>query len=102
MASASRDRTAAAATREAIQLILRYYFGELRYQKVTVYVAEFNDASIKLHEGLGLHTEGRLRHVVYTGGTTISSCSGCSPENSERNFPPHESRARYGHVRHRQ
>ena len=51
---------------EAIRLVLRYYFGELGYQKVTVHVYEFNAASRGLHERLGFVQEGRLRRMVYT------------------------------------
>ena len=53
---------------EAIRLVLRHYFGELGYQKVTVGIAAFNEASVRLHERLGFQLEGRLRRVVYTGG----------------------------------
>ena len=34
----------------AIQLVLNYYFAELRYQKVTVGIVSYNEASIALHE----------------------------------------------------
>lgn len=53
---------------EAITLVLRHYFDELRYQKVTAHVYSFNNASIALHERLGFQLEGRLRRMVYTGG----------------------------------
>jgi RimJ/RimL family protein N-acetyltransferase len=53
---------------EAILLTCRYYFGELRYQKVTPSVYSFNEASIRLHERLGFTLEGRLRRMVYTAG----------------------------------
>jgi RimJ/RimL family protein N-acetyltransferase len=53
---------------EAIRLVLRYYFQELRYQKVTVYIYAFNEASIKLHEKLGFQHEGRMRSMYFTGG----------------------------------
>ena len=53
---------------EAILLVLRYYFRELRYQKATAYVYSFNDASIALHERLGFTLEGRLRRMHYTNG----------------------------------
>jgi RimJ/RimL family protein N-acetyltransferase len=53
---------------EAILLLLRYFFEELRYQKVTVTVYECNSASIALHEKLGFQREGRLRRTVYTQG----------------------------------
>ena len=53
---------------EAVVLLARYMFGELRYQKCTVTVYEFNDASIRLHERLGFQHEGRIRRIVFTRG----------------------------------
>src|SRR5262245_18205106 len=53
---------------EAIALVLRYYFEELGYQKVTVNVFDFNAASIRLHERLGFRQEGRLRRMTFTRG----------------------------------
>ena len=53
---------------DAIGLVLRYYFRELRYQKVTVNVASFNEASRRLHERLGFQQEGRIRRAIFTGG----------------------------------
>lgn len=53
---------------EAVRLVLRYYFHELRYQKCTVAVYDFNDTSIRLHERLGFRREGCLRRMGYTGG----------------------------------
>ncbi len=53
---------------EAIILFLRYFFEELRYQKVTATVYSCNAASIHLHEKLGFQLEGRLRRTVYTQG----------------------------------
>jgi RimJ/RimL family protein N-acetyltransferase len=52
----------------AILLILRYFFEELRYQKVTVNIHANNPASIRLHERLGFQLEGRLRRMVFSGG----------------------------------
>ncbi len=52
----------------AILLLLRYFFEELRYQKVTVNVHANNPASIRLHERLGFQLEGRLRRMVFSGG----------------------------------
>jgi len=54
--------------REAICIVLRYYFRELRYQKVNVHIYDFNEASIKLHEKLGFQHEGRLRRMLYADG----------------------------------
>ncbi len=53
---------------EAIWLVLRYYFLELRYQKVTVPVHADNLASIRLHEALGFQREGMLRRMTYQHG----------------------------------
>ena len=56
---------------EAILLVLKYYFEELRYQKVTVPVHADNAASIRLHEKLGFQLEGRFRRGFYTGGQYV-------------------------------
>lgn len=53
---------------EAIILFMRYFFMELRYQKVVAHVYGFNNASISLHEKLGFSLEGRLRRMIYTAG----------------------------------
>jgi RimJ/RimL family protein N-acetyltransferase len=53
---------------EAILLVARYYFQELRYQKMNAQVYSFNEASLALHEKLGFVREGTLRRMVYTGG----------------------------------
>jgi RimJ/RimL family protein N-acetyltransferase len=53
---------------EAIKIVLRYYFRELRYQKVTSQIYSFNEPSLRLHEKLGFVREGRLRRMVYTNG----------------------------------
>lgn len=54
--------------REAVSIVLRYYFRELRYQKATAIVYAFNERSQRLHESLGFRLEGRLRCTVYTNG----------------------------------
>lgn len=53
---------------EAIVLLARYMFGELRYQKCTVQVYDFNTPSIRLHERLGFQQEGRLRRMGFSAG----------------------------------
>ena len=53
---------------EMILMVLRYYFLELGYQKVTPHVYSFNNASVKLHEKLGFVKEGQLRNMIYTNG----------------------------------
>ncbi len=54
--------------KEAIKIVLRYYFRELRYQKVTVFIYSFNERSMKLHESLSFKQEGRIRRAVFTNG----------------------------------
>lgn len=53
---------------EAILLVLRYYFMELRYQKANPGVFTFNESSKRLHEKLGFVLEGTRRRVGYSGG----------------------------------
>jgi RimJ/RimL family protein N-acetyltransferase len=58
---------------EAIRMVLRYYFDELRYQKVTIMAHSDNEASIRLHENLGFQREGTLRRMAYTHGGTVDA-----------------------------
>ncbi len=53
---------------EAIYLILKYYFEELRYQKVTIRVHANNEASAALHEKLGFTKEGVNRRMLFNHG----------------------------------
>lgn len=53
---------------EAVVLMMRYYFNELRLHKCNVAVWSFNQASIGLHESLGFVREGVMREVYYTDG----------------------------------
>lgn len=53
---------------EAILLVLKYYFEELRYQKATVPVHGDNEPSKKLHEKLGFMREGTFRSMFFTRG----------------------------------
>jgi RimJ/RimL family protein N-acetyltransferase len=54
-----------------ICMVMRYYFDELRYQKVTVAVHADNPASMGLHEKLGFQREGTLRRMHFSGGQYI-------------------------------
>ncbi len=56
---------------EAIWLVLRYYFEELRYQKVTATVDASNTASLRLHEKLGFQKEGVIRRAMFAFGQYI-------------------------------
>ncbi len=74
--------------REAIFLVLKYYFEELRYQKVTVAVHSHNEASIQLHEGLGFELEGTHRRMGYTqGGYFDVLWYGMTAEEFHERFP---------------
>jgi RimJ/RimL family protein N-acetyltransferase len=53
---------------EAILLLLRYFFDELNYQKVSATVYSNNEPSQRLHESLGFILEGRVRRVIFTLG----------------------------------
>ena len=53
---------------EAVCLVLRYYFRELRYQKCTVNIYAFNETSLRFHRSFGFVEEGRLRRMVFTNG----------------------------------
>lgn len=53
---------------EAILLVLRYYFFELRFRKAEPGVFAFNDASLAMHHKLGFVEEGRRRQHGYSHG----------------------------------
>ncbi len=54
--------------RDAAVVLLRYLFGERRYQKCTVGTPSFNEASVAFHRALGFQEEGRIRRAVFTDG----------------------------------
>jgi len=64
----SREHWGKGYAKEAIKIVLKYYFRELRYQKSTVFIYSFNERSMKLHESLGFMLEGRIRNTVFTNG----------------------------------
>jgi RimJ/RimL family protein N-acetyltransferase len=53
---------------EALRIILRYAFYELRYQKCNSFCVHVNECSIRLHRKVGFIEEGRRRRSVYTNG----------------------------------
>lgn len=53
---------------EMIEMVLRFYFNELGYQKVTPHVYSFNEPSLKLHKKMGFVQEGCLRSMVFSEG----------------------------------
>jgi len=53
---------------EALRLLFRYMFGELRMHKAQAYVYAFNERSQALHRKLGMTLEGTLREAQFTNG----------------------------------
>jgi RimJ/RimL family protein N-acetyltransferase len=54
--------------REAVLLVLRYFFDFLRYQKCSIGVYSFNTISARFHESLGFTQEGCTRRAAYVAG----------------------------------
>lgn len=54
--------------KEAILLLMKYFFEELRYQKCTVNIYGWNEDSIAFHEKLGFIKEGQHRRMIYAKG----------------------------------
>lgn len=53
---------------EAVTLVCRYMFGELRMHKVHAWVYAFNKRSASMHRNLGMTLEGTLRDGQFTDG----------------------------------
>jgi RimJ/RimL family protein N-acetyltransferase len=53
---------------DALCLLARHYFNELRYQKLNAIVYAFNERSIRFHETFGFTLEGTIRRNLYTDG----------------------------------
>ena len=53
---------------EAAKIVFNYYFNELRYNKVNVYIYDYNTPSLRFHEKLGFVKEGCLRQMAYSMG----------------------------------
>jgi RimJ/RimL family protein N-acetyltransferase len=53
---------------DAIRVIMRYYFQELRFNKVNATVYAFNEGSLALHRKLGFAEEGCIRQSIYSDG----------------------------------
>jgi len=54
--------------RDAVVVLLRYLFGERRYQKCTVGAVSFNEESVAFHRALGFQVEGRIRRAHVAAG----------------------------------
>ena len=53
---------------EAVRILLRYGFFELRLQKCNSACIAINEGSIRLHQKLGFEQEGRIRRNIYLHG----------------------------------
>ncbi|HHX72616.1 MAG TPA: GNAT family N-acetyltransferase [Clostridiales bacterium] len=53
---------------EALRILLRYGFYELRFQKCNSGCVHINEGSIWLHKSVGFVEEGRQRRTIYTNG----------------------------------
>jgi RimJ/RimL family protein N-acetyltransferase len=53
---------------EAMVMLLRFYFGELGYQRCETVIYSFNEPSLTFHRKLGFIVEGTRRRSVYTRG----------------------------------
>ncbi len=73
---------------EAVLLVLRYFFDELRYQKVTAEVYAYNSASSRFHVRLGFEQEGCIRRVVFSQGQHFDMLVyGMTVEEFRKHFP---------------
>lgn len=55
--------------KEALFMIMEFYFNQLRCRKFNVSVYSYNEPSNRLFEKIGLVVEGRRRNTVFTDGT---------------------------------
>ena len=55
--------------RQALIIVLDYYFNELNYQKCSATVYEYNKRSQEFQERFGFVREGSLRNELYTRGS---------------------------------
>ncbi len=53
---------------EAVRILLRYGFNQLRLQKCNSACIAVNEGSIRLHQKLGFQSEGRIRRNIYLNG----------------------------------
>ncbi len=56
---------------DALKILLRHYFDELRYHRVSGIVYAFNEPSQCFHEKFGFTLEGRLREYHYSAGLLL-------------------------------
>jgi len=54
--------------REALAVVLDFYFNELNYRKACPYIYAYNNYSLKFHEKFGFAFEARLKDEHFTRG----------------------------------
>lgn len=54
--------------KEALFMIMKFYFNQLRCQKFNASVYSYNEPSNKLCGNIGIVVEGRRRNTVFTDG----------------------------------
>ena len=67
----SKDYQRGGYGRDAANILLNYYFNQLRYHKANVYIYACNEKSQKFHESLGFVYEGRSRECAFFDGQFI-------------------------------
>ena len=71
---------------DALKIILRYGFYELRFQKCNMSCMHTNEGSIRLQKKVGFIEEGRQRRMIYTNGQYYDYLLfGLTGEEYERN-----------------
>lgn len=53
--------------KEAVLLILDYYFNHLRYHRCGIHIYDFNPRSVRFHEKLGFKKCGQLQCHYFKG-----------------------------------
>jgi len=63
-----RDHWGNGYAEEAVELVCRYMFGELRFHKIQGWVYGFNTRSQSMHRKFGMTLEGTIREGQFTDG----------------------------------
>lgn len=53
---------------EAVNIVLSYYFNQLRYHRCGIHIYDFNERSIRFHEKLGFTKVGQFRECHFFNG----------------------------------
>lgn len=66
--SLAREHWGSGYAEDALRILFRYLFGELRLHKAQAYVYGFNQRSLSMHRKFGMTHEGVLREAQFTAG----------------------------------